>query len=123
VPQNQRLTKNRKDKLDGIARALANLWDQRSLQGSGVDEGSLGEFYLDVLLQRDVDLLAPEMVAMTSGSSGKLSNGTREALVDPSTRKVLDQLSKGASERPYREATTTALIGLHERAIEEAKGL
>jgi len=123
VPQNQRLTKNRKDKLDGIARALANLWDQRSLQGSGVDEESLGEFYLDVLLQRDVDLLAPEMVAMTSGSSGKLSNGTREALVDPSTRKVLDQLSKGASERPYREATTTALIGLHERAIEEAKGL
>lgn len=122
-PQNLRLAKNRKDKLDGIVRALANLWAQRSLQGPGVDEGLLGECYLDMLLQRSVDLLAPEMVAMKSGGSGRLSDGAREALLDRSTREVLEELSEGAGERPYREASTTALMGLHRTAIEEAKGL
>jgi len=116
-------TESRAEALNRIIAALENLWQQRSLQVSGVEEGVLGERYLDMLLQRNVDLLAPEMVSMKDRDPSKLDGEVRKALIDPVTESVLEELSEQAGERPYREATTTALIGLHRKAIEEAANL
>ena len=76
-----------------------------------------------MLLQRNVDLLTPEVVAMKERAPRKLGNEARKALLDPVTQTVLEEISKDADDRPYRPATTTALIGLNRKAIEEAGGL
>lgn len=113
-------TERRGTDLKKIITATQNLWEQRDLKTSGIDATDLDERYLDMLLQRNVDLLTPEVVAMKERAPRKLGSEAREALMDPVTQTVLEELSKKADDRPYRPATTTALVGLNRRAIEEA---
>ena len=116
-------TERRSKERSDIIRAFSNLWDQRETPNFGIDEADLGERYLDMLRQRNVDLLTPEVAAMKDRDPSRLSNEARTALLDPVTETVLEELSKQAGERPYRSVMTTALAGLHQKALEEAGGL